>query len=75
MYNVCADGAHFYCDALRHLIPFIQFEKREKHPWKVLLLIKWVKPAILLKVTLLNGCFSRFLNCRNGTKTRKALQC
>ena len=34
MYNVCVDGAHFYCDALRHLIPLVQFEKREKHPWK-----------------------------------------
>ena len=25
-------------------------------------------PANLLKVTLLYGCFSRFLNCKNGTK-------
>ena len=25
------------------------------------------------KVTLLHGCFSRFLNCTNGTKSRKAL--
>ena len=72
MYNVCVDGAHFYCDAFRHFIPFTQFEKREKHPWKIVTFNKWV---ILLKVTLLDGCFSRFLNCRNGTKTRKALQC
>ena len=21
------------CDALRNLVPFIQFRKREKHPW------------------------------------------
>ena len=28
----------------------------------------------LLKVTLLHGCFSRFLNCANGTKLRKASQ-
>ena len=28
--------------------------------------------AILLKVTLLYGCFSRFLNCKNSTKSRKA---
>ena len=27
--------------------------------------------ATLLKVTLLHGCFSRFLNCTNGTKLRK----
>ena len=26
------------------------------------------------KVTLLHGCFSRFLNCTNGTKSRKASQ-
>ena len=30
-------------------------------------------PATLLKVALLCGCFSRFLNCTNGTKLRKAL--
>ena len=23
-----------YCDALRNLLPFVQFKKREKHPWK-----------------------------------------
>ena len=22
------------CDVLRDLVPFVQFEKREKHPWK-----------------------------------------
>ena len=27
-----------------------------------------------LKVTLLHGCFSRFLNCAHGTKSRKVLQ-
>ena len=26
----------------------------------------------LLKLTLLHGCFSRFLNCANGTKSRNA---
>ena len=31
-------------------------------------------PAILLKVTYFHGCFSRFLNCINGTKLRKILQ-
>ena len=34
----------------------------------VLLLV----PVTLLKVTLLHGCFSRFLNCTNGTKSRNA---
>ena len=30
------------------------------------------KPATLLKSALLYGCFSRFLNCTNGTKSRNA---
>ena len=29
----------------------------------------YFKPATLLKVTLLHGCFSRFLNCTNGIKS------
>ena len=36
--------------------------------WK----IPRLKPATLLKVSLLYGCFSRFLNCANGIKSRKA---
>ena len=28
--------------------------------------------ATLLKVTLFYGCFLRFLNCTNGTKSRNA---
>ena len=31
-----------------------------------------LKPATLLKLTLLHGCFSRFLNCTNGTKSCNA---
>ena len=31
-----------------------------------------VKPATLLKLTLLHGCFSRVLNGTNGTKWRDA---
>ena len=31
-----------------------------------------MKPATLLKVTLLHGCFSRILNCANYTKSRNA---
>ena len=30
--------------------------------------------ATLLKVTLLHGCFSGFLNCTSGTKSRNAPQ-
>ena len=32
----------------------------------------WLQPATLLKLTLLHGCFSRFLNCTNATKLRNA---
>ena len=31
-----------------------------------------LKPATLLKVTLLHGCTPRFLNGKNGTKSCKA---
>ena len=51
-------------DALRDLVPFVQFKKREKHPWRSL--------TFRLKLTLLHGCCSRFLNCINGTKSGKA---
>ena len=49
------------CDVLRDLIHYVQFKKREKHPWK---------SATFLKVTLPHGFFSRFLNSTNGTKLR-----
>ena len=48
------------------LVPFVQFKKRENTRGGVLIL---VKPATLLKLTLLHGCFSRFLNCTNSTKS------
>ena len=28
------------CDALRDLVPFVQFKKREKHPWRSVRLVK-----------------------------------
>ena len=31
-----------------------------------------LQPAILVKVTLLHGCVSQFLNCTNGTISHKA---
>ena len=46
----------FICDVLRNLVPLAQFKKREKHPWRSATFIS------LLKVTLLRGCFPRFLN-------------
>ena len=60
-------------DALRNLIPFVQFKKREKDPWlSVTFECYRLEPATLLKVTLLHGCFLRFINCTNGSKLRKA---
>ena len=62
------------CGALRDLVPFLQFKKREKHPWRSVNFSKAVgfKPATLLKLTLLHGCFLSFLNCTNGTKSCNA---
>ena len=37
----------------------------------VLVFVK-LQAATILRVTLIHGCFSRFLNCANGTNTRKA---
>ena len=58
------------CDLLHDLVPFVQFKKRENTHGGVLLLD--LKPATLQKVALVYGCFSRFLNCANGTKSRNA---
>ena len=63
------------CDVLRYLVPFVQFKKRKKHPWRSVTFSKVAgkKPTTSLKVTLLHGCFSRFLNCTNKTKSCKTL--
>ena len=52
----------FWCDVLRDLVPFVQIKNVKNTHGGVLL---------LLKVTLLHGCFSRFLNCTNSNKSRK----
>ena len=57
-------------DVLRDLVPFAQFKKCEKHPWRSESCR--LSPVTLLKVALLHGCFSSFLNCANSTKSRKA---
>ena len=57
------------CDALRDLVSFVQFKKREKHPWRSVTFSKVA--GSLLKVTLLHGCFSHFLNCTIGTESCK----
>ena len=56
------------CGALRDLVLFVQFKNREKHPWRSVNF----KPATLLKLTLLHGCFSPFSNFTNSTKSRSA---
>ena len=50
----------FKCGAMCSLVPFVQFENVKNTHGEVLLT---VKSATLLKVTLLHGRFSRFLNC------------
>ena len=47
------------CDVLRDLVPFVQFKN-----------VKNTHDGVLLKETLIPGCFSRFLNYANGTKSR-----
>ena len=37
-----------------------------------MLLQMLLKPSTILKVALIHGCFLRFLNCTNGTKSYKA---
>ena len=55
---------------LRDLIPFIQFKKHEKYPWRGVTFSK-LQASSLLKVTPFYGYFSRFVNCANGTKSCK----
>ena len=56
--------ARLICGVVHDLVPFVQFKKHEKH----------LKPAAFLEVTVLQGCFSRFLNWTNGTKLHSASQ-
>ena len=56
---------------MRDLVRFMQFKKRKNTHGELLLLVK-LQAATLIKVTLPHGCFSRFLNCTNSTKSRKA---
>ena len=62
------------CDVLRDLVPFVQFKKCEKHPWRSVTFsrVAGFLPTTLLKATLLHGCFSRFLICKNSTKSCNA---
>ena len=51
------------------MIPFVQSKKTWETPMEE---CYFSRPATLLKVFFLHGCFSRFLDCTNGTKLRKA---
>ena len=57
------DAYGFKNDALNLIFKFLNNRKRR---------IKRLQPATLLKLTLLHGCFSCFLNCTNATKSRNA---
>ena len=59
----CAIGYHLY-----------KLRGKKKHPWRSVAVSKVVgwKPACLLGLTLLHGCFSRFLSCAGGTISRGA---
>ena len=46
--------------------------KNVKNTHGGLLLLESCRPATLLRVTLLHGSFSHFLNCTNGNKSLKA---
>ena len=64
----------YICAVLRCLVPFVQFEKREKIPMEECYFnnVAGLKPTTLIKVTLLHGCCSGFLNCANDTKSHNA---
>ena len=53
------------CAALRDLAPFLQFKKREKHPWRNVALLKLLEPATLLKVTFLQVTFHKASHIRS----------
>ena len=65
-------------DTLHDFISFVNLKNVKNAHGGKLLLVKlqdsaFTKSNTLLKVTLLHGCFSRFLNCINGTKSPKSI--
>ena len=66
--------AEVKCDTLRNLVALVQYKKRKKHPWRSVNFSKVGETATLLKLTLLHGCFSCFLNCTNASKLCNASQ-
>ena len=51
-------------------VQFIQFKNVKNTDGGMLLLVTLLQPATLLKGALLLGCFSYFLDCTTGTKSR-----
>ena len=49
------------CEALRDLVPFVQFKKLKKHPWRSV--------TFGTRNNTPPGCFLRFLNCSDCTKS------
>ena len=48
----------FICRALRDLVPFAQFKKREKHPWRSNTYINFqAREAGALRITMLTAAF------------------
>ena len=62
-------NANFIWEALHDLVPFAQFRKRGKYPWRS---DNYSQPATLLKITLLHWWFVSFVNCTKGTVSCKA---
>ena len=61
---------------LRDLLPFVQFTNCEKHPWRSVIFSSYrLKPATLLKISLLHECFSRTTFVKNVKNTHIFAQC
>ena len=63
-------------DVLHDLLAFVQFKNVKNTHGGLVLFVKlqvFNLQLTLLKVTVLHGCFSRFLTCTIGTKLRKTL--
>ena len=58
------------CGALRDLLPFVQFIKREKHPWRSVTFS--TVACNFTKSNIPPWMFSSFLNCAHSTKSRNA---
>ena len=58
-----------FCEIWYRLYNLKDVNGGKNRAWRSVTLVKLLD---ILKVTLLHMCFSCFLNCTNGTKSRKA---